>query len=152
MASGLRRRPPLRHTVLINNLLQSLEHSASRPPSSELHSHRARITARRRASDTYPSATRSGSCESMTSTPDELSASSSYIRGGIATISNRHAKANNPHVAGYNQAEPTQYIIYLDANNLYAATQRETLPVCGFTFLTAYGVAAFDLMSVAPDS
>jgi len=149
-ASRLRRRRALPHTVLINNLLRSLEHSTSRPPINELHSHRACITARRLASDTYPTTTRSGSCESMTSTPDEPSALSSY-EGGIATISNRHAKANNPHVAGYNQAEPTQYIIYLDANNLYAATQRETLPVCGFTFLTAYGVAAFDLMSVAPN-
>jgi len=76
----------------------------------------------------------------------------SGMRGGIATISNRHAKANNPHVAGYDQAQPTQYITYLDANNLYGAAQSEMLPVGGFKYLTADEVAAFDLMSVTPDS
>lgn len=76
-ASRLRRRRALRHTVLINNLLRSLEHPASRPPSNELHSGRARITARRRSSDAHPTTTRPGSCESMaSSTPDELSVSS----------------------------------------------------------------------------
>ena len=46
----------------------------------------------------------------------------SGMRGGIATISNRHAKANNPHVQGYDPTEPTQYLTYLDANNLYGAS------------------------------
>lgn len=76
-ASRLRRRRTLRHTVLINNLLRSLEHPASRPPSGELLNHRARITARRRSSDSHPTTMRYGSCESMTSTPDKPSASSS---------------------------------------------------------------------------
>ena len=34
-------------------------------------------------------------------------------------VSKRHAKANNPLVEGYNPNEPTNYITYLDANNLY---------------------------------
>jgi len=76
----------------------------------------------------------------------------SGMRGGIATISNRHAKGNNPHVQGYDPTEPTQYLTYLDANNLYGAAQSEMLPVGGFQFLTADEVAAFDIMSVAPDS
>jgi len=76
----------------------------------------------------------------------------SAMRGGIPTISNRHAKANNLHVEGYDPTKPTQYIAYLDANNLYGAAQSELLPVCGFSFLSADEVAAFDVMSVAPVS
>ena len=36
------------------------------------------------------------------------------MRGGISTVSKRYAKANNPLVEGYNPAEPTNYITYLD--------------------------------------
>jgi len=68
----LRRRRTLRHTVLINNLLRSLEHPASEPHGDQ----RARITARRRSSEIHPITTGSGSSESMTSTTDEVSASS----------------------------------------------------------------------------
>ena len=76
----------------------------------------------------------------------------SGMRGGIATISNRYAGANNVHVRGYDPAEPTQYITYLDANNLYGAAQSEMLSVRAFKFLSADEVAAFDVMSVTPDS
>jgi len=47
----------------------------------------------------------------------------SGMRGGIATISSRYAKANNPHVEGYDPTKATQYITYLDANNLYGVAQ-----------------------------
>ena len=44
----------------------------------------------------------------------------SGVRGGIATISHRHAKANNEYMG--TEFDPTKYskfISYLDANNLY---------------------------------
>jgi len=41
------------------------------------------------------------------------------MRGGIATISQRYASANNPFVDGYDEDE-TRHITYLDANSLYA--------------------------------
>ena len=41
------------------------------------------------------------------------------MRGGISMVSKRYAKANNPLVEGYDPAEPTNYITYLDANNLH---------------------------------
>ena len=41
------------------------------------------------------------------------------MRGGILMVSKRYAKANNPLVEGYDPAEPKNYIIYLDANNLF---------------------------------
>jgi len=76
----------------------------------------------------------------------------SAMHVGIATISNIHAKVNNPHVQGYDPTKPTQYIAYLNANNLYGAVQSELLPVEGFNFLSADEVAAFDVISVVPDS
>ena len=41
------------------------------------------------------------------------------MRGGISMVSRRYAKVNNPMVEGYNPEKPTNYITYLDANNLY---------------------------------
>ena len=47
-------------------------------------------------------------------------------------VSKRYAKANNPLVEGYNPSEPTNYIIYLDANNLYGWAMSLPLPKSGF--------------------
>jgi len=54
------------------------------------------------------------------------------MRGGISMVSKRHARANNPLVEGYNQKEPTNYITYLDANNLYGWAMSQPLPKSGF--------------------
>ena len=43
-----------------------------------------------------------------------------WMRGGIATISHRHSKANNPLVENVDDTDERLYIIYLDANSLYA--------------------------------
>ena len=58
------------------------------------------------------------------------------MRGGIATISKRHAVANNPDVEGYDPTQPNRYITYLDANSLYATAQSQPLPVGDFRILT----------------
>ena len=54
------------------------------------------------------------------------------MRGGISMVSKRYAKANNSLVEGYNPAKPTNYITYLDANNLYGWTMSPPLPKKGF--------------------
>ena len=54
------------------------------------------------------------------------------MRGGISMASKRYAKANNPLVEGYNPAESTNYITYLDANNLYGWAKSLPLPKSGF--------------------
>jgi len=51
------------------------------------------------------------------------------IRGGIATITNRYSKANNPLVEDCDPSKPTTFITYLDANNLYGFCTSEPLPV-----------------------
>jgi len=74
------------------------------------------------------------------------------IRGGIATISNRYAKANNPLVEDFDPSLPTSFIAYLDANNLYGASQSELLPMGDFKFLTQDEISNLDIMSVPEDS
>ena len=54
------------------------------------------------------------------------------MRGGISMVSKRYAKANNPLVEGYNPTEPTNYITYPDANNLYGWAMSLPLPKSGF--------------------
>ena len=57
----------------------------------------------------------------------------SGIRGGIATISHRHAKANNEYIgADFDPAVETKFISYLDANNLYGWAISKQLPTSGF--------------------
>ena len=41
------------------------------------------------------------------------------IRGGISYIAKRHSKANNKYIQLYDVNEPSKFITYLDANNLY---------------------------------
>ena len=56
----------------------------------------------------------------LLSDPDMLLMIDSGIRGGIATISHRHAKANNDYMGTeFDPAEESKFISYLDANNFY---------------------------------
>ena len=56
----------------------------------------------------------------LLSDPDMLLMIESGIIGGIATISHRHAKADNEYIGTeFDPAEKSKFISYLDANNLY---------------------------------
>ena len=74
------------------------------------------------------------------------------MRGGIATISHRHAVANNPLIEGYDATKPTSYITLLDANNLYGDAMSNPLPIGEFKFLSQTEIDAFDLSSIPPDA
>jgi len=50
------------------------------------------------------------------------------IRGGISTITHRHAEANNDQMDSYNKNLPSSTIKYLDANNLYGWAMSQKLP------------------------
>ena len=57
----------------------------------------------------------------------------SSIRGGIATISHGHAKANNEYMGTeFDPSEEYKFISYLDANNLYGCAMSKQFPTSGF--------------------
>ena len=64
----------------------------------------------------------------------------SGIRGGIATISHRHAKANNEYMgAEFDPVNESKLISYLDANNLYGWAMSKQLSTPGFEWMTDDG-------------
>ena len=55
------------------------------------------------------------------------------IRRGITQSVNRWAKANNPYMGSeFDPDEKTNYLQYLDANNLYGWAMSQPLPTGGF--------------------
>ena len=61
----------------------------------------------------------------------------SGIRGGITTISHRHAKANNEYMgAEFDPVKESKFVSYLDPNNLYGWTLSKHLPTAGFEWMT----------------
>ena len=74
------------------------------------------------------------------------------LRGGISMISQRHAKANNPYVPGYDPSKETTYIQYLDANYLYGWAMCQPLPTHDFDWLTNNELHALDVMKVGDDA
>ena len=56
----------------------------------------------------------------------------SGIRGGLSQISKRYAKANNKYMTTYDKTLIQEYILYLDANNLYGYAMSSFLPKGGF--------------------
>ena len=73
----------------------------------------------------------------LLSDPDMLLMIESGIRGGIATISHRHAKANNEYMGTeFDPAEESKFIWYLDANNHYGWATSKQLQMSGFEWTT----------------
>ena len=61
----------------------------------------------------------------------------SGIRGGTATISHRHARANNEYIGTeFDPAEECKFILYLDANNLHGWVMSKQLSTSGFKWMT----------------
>ena len=58
------------------------------------------------------------------------------IRGGVSMISTRYGKANNPYMKDYDPDQPTKFISYLDANNLYGWAMCKPLPTDCFRFMS----------------
>ena len=52
------------------------------------------------------------------------------LRGGMCQVSRKEAKANNKYMGeDYDESKPSNYITYLDANNLYGHAMSQKLPI-----------------------
>ena len=58
------------------------------------------------------------------------------IRGGISTITERHAIANNKYMAKYDPNKESIHIPYMDANNLYGWAMSQLLPIRDFKWMS----------------
>ena len=69
--------------------------------------------------------------------PDMLLMFEKGIRGGISMISNRHGRANNKFMKEkFDSSQPSKFVPYLDANNLYGWAMMKPLPVGDFHWMT----------------
>ncbi|CAG2243981.1 unnamed protein product [Mytilus edulis] len=73
------------------------------------------------------------------------------IRGGITVATQRYAKANNPYVEGFNTDKPTNYLMYVDANNLYGWAMSKYLPTGGFEWINPKEMPTFDTLTAEND-
>jgi hypothetical protein len=74
------------------------------------------------------------------------------LRGGISMISQRYAKANNPHVEDYDESQPRNYLIYLNANNLYGWSMSQALPTHEFRWLSRPEIDSFDVHQIGENT
>ena len=74
------------------------------------------------------------------------------LRGGISNITNRYGKANNKYMKEYNNKEPSKYLMYSDANNLYGWAMSQSLPVGNFKWLCEKSIDELDLAKYKDDS
>ena len=71
--------------------------------------------------------------------------------GAVSMISNRYSKAKNPYVADYDKDQEMNYILYLDANNLYGWAMSQPLTDSGFFWLSEGEIAELDVSNITDD-
>jgi hypothetical protein len=73
------------------------------------------------------------------------------IRGGISCITKRHARANNKYLSdSYDSTRPSEYLMYIDANNLYGWAMAQALPTGDFEWVE--DLTLEDIMNYDPTS
>ena len=74
------------------------------------------------------------------------------MRGGIYYIAKRHSEATNKYMKFYDEYKENEYIMYLDANNLYGSAMSQYLPYSGFKWLIQKETYGFNINSIEENS
>ncbi|GBN31810.1 hypothetical protein AVEN_235934-1 [Araneus ventricosus] len=75
------------------------------------------------------------------------------MRGGVCLLGRRHAIANNPYVPeNYDEKLPSNYILALDANNLYGFAMSQSLPIGNFRRLDSDQVSKCNVSELGANS
>ncbi|GFS68213.1 uncharacterized protein TNCV_1531171 [Trichonephila clavipes] len=75
------------------------------------------------------------------------------MRGGVCLSGRRHAIANDPYITeNYNKKLPSNYILALDANNLYGFAMSQFLLVGNFRRLNSEQLSKFNVLELDEDS
>ena len=74
------------------------------------------------------------------------------MRGGISYIANRYGEANDKYMKEYNSEKSSEYIHYLDANNLYGWATSQCLPTGGLKWLTPKQLNKIMSKTMLPDN
>ena len=69
----------------------------------------------------------------------------SGLRGGVSMVVHKYAKTNNPLIEGYDDGQPNNYLMYLDANNLYGWAMSQKMPCGEFDCMTEQQLRDFDV-------
>ena len=72
------------------------------------------------------------------------------IRGGVAMINHRFARANSPGMENYDVSKLNNFIMYLGASNLYGGTMSQPPPTSNFKSVTEEEMEDLD-MKMIPD-
>ena len=67
------------------------------------------------------------------------------MHGGVSYIANRYGKANNKYMKEYDEKVPSNYIMHLDANNLYGWAMSQHLPTGNFKWMSNREIEQIDL-------
>lgn len=74
------------------------------------------------------------------------------IRGGLVQCSKRYSKANNKYLEDYDPNKPSEYLMYLDANNLYGWAMSEHLPSGEFEWVSNELLEVLDVNKISDTS
>ena len=84
--------------------------------------------------------------------PDMYLMVESGIQDGISMITTKHTVVNNPLIEDFDASNPTNYLMYLDVNNLFGWAMSQKLPQKEFEWMTEQLHQNFDVNSITDDA